>query len=176
MTGKIEISVSDITGLERDCIVNAANSSLQMGGGVCGAIFRAAGARELQQACNAMGGCPTGSAVLTPGFRLKAKYIAHAVGPIWRGGEQGEPQMLYSCYQSALTAARKMAPQTPPPISRAELAAFTMQSVCETVISDTKISIFPVIRGYSLLNRASILALPVQNSKGQKVWLYTKTQ
>ena len=105
MTGKIEISVSDITVLDRDCIVNAANSGLQMGGGVCGAIFRAAGADKLQQACNAIGGCPTGSAVLTPGFRLKARYIAHAVGPIWWGGTQGEPQQLYSCYQSALTAA-----------------------------------------------------------------------
>jgi len=94
-----------ITDLAVDCIVNAANTQLQHGGGVCGAIFSAAGAKELQYACNQYGSCPTGEAVLTPGFRLKAKYIAHAVGPRWQGGGHNEQQLLHNCYQNAMKLA-----------------------------------------------------------------------
>ena len=79
----ISIQKTSITRLEVDAIVNAANSRLQNGGGVCGAIFQAAGAAELQAACNKIGKCSTGNAVITPGFRLPAKYVIHAVGPIW---------------------------------------------------------------------------------------------
>ena len=102
---KIEIRKIGITQLDADCVVNAANDRLAAGGGVCGAIFRDAGYAELTEACDAIGGCPTGSAVMTPGFRLKAKYIIHAVGPIWCGGDRGEPENLYSCYQQSLKLA-----------------------------------------------------------------------
>lgn len=104
---KLEIRKVDITTLDFDCIVNAANSGLAAGGGVCGAIFRAAGYKELQDACDKIGGCRTGSAVITPGFGLKAKYVIHAVGPVWRGGGNGEADNLYSCYQSSLKLAKE---------------------------------------------------------------------
>lgn len=101
----INIRKTDITELETDVIVNAANSSLLMGGGVCGAIFRAAGPDELQSACNQLGYCKTGNAVITPGFRLPAKYVIHAVGPVWQGGGNCEPELLYSAYKQSLTVA-----------------------------------------------------------------------
>ena len=104
---KIEIRKTGITDLDTDCIVNAANSSLAMGSGVCGAIFRAAGACDLQAACDKIGGCPTGGAVITPGFALKAKYVIHAVGPIWHDGNHHEPQDLYSCYRESLERAKE---------------------------------------------------------------------
>ena len=91
----IDIRLIGITDLDTDCIVNAANSGLAMGSGVCGAIFRAAGPREMQAACNSIGGCPTGGAVITPGFALKAKHVIHAVGPIWKGGSNNEAKNLY---------------------------------------------------------------------------------
>lgn len=96
--------VADITTLDTDAIVNAANESLAPGGGVCGAIHRAAGP-ELERACAAIGHCPTGEARITPGFRLPAKYVIHAVGPIWRGGNAGEPELLSSAYRSSLRLA-----------------------------------------------------------------------
>lgn len=102
---EIKIRKISITDLDADCIVNAANDRLAAGGGVCGAIFRAAGYAELTEACDAIGHCPTGSAVITPGFRLKAKYIIHAVGPVWHGGDYQEPQALYQCYQASLKLA-----------------------------------------------------------------------
>ena len=102
---RIRIEVVDITEAGTECIVNAANSRLLKGGGVCGAIFKAAGAPELQKACDAIGHCDTGSAVVTPAFKLKAKYIIHTVGPQWDDGNHGEPQLLYSCYQKSLELA-----------------------------------------------------------------------
>lgn len=99
------IKNASITDLDVEAIVNAANSSLWAGGGVCGAIFRAAGYSRLQAACDAIGHCDTGSAVITPGFDLKARYIIHAVGPVWEGGFSGEPELLYGAYQSSLTLA-----------------------------------------------------------------------
>lgn len=104
---KITIQKISITDLETDAIVNAANDGLWAGGGVCGAIFAAAGHGQLQAACNAIGHCDTGSAVITPGFQLKAKFIIHAVGPRWSGGSHHEPQLLYSAYRSALELAVK---------------------------------------------------------------------
>ena len=95
----IDIKLIGITDLDTDCIVNAANSGLAMGSGVCGAIFREAGARDMQIACNKIGGCPTGGAVITPGFRLKAKHVIHAVGPVWSGGSKNEAKNLYNCYR-----------------------------------------------------------------------------
>ena len=103
----IDIRLIGITDLETDCIVNAANSGLAMGSGVCGAIFRAAGPREMQAACNSIGGCPTGGAVITPGFALKAKHVIHAVGPIWKGGKNNESKNLYNCYIESLNRAKE---------------------------------------------------------------------
>lgn len=101
----LKIIQQDITTVKSDAIVNAANSELQMGGGVCGAIFRAAGAQELQKACNKIGHCPTGEAVLTEGFQMPSKYIIHTVGPVWRGGSNNEEQLLRACYRNSLELA-----------------------------------------------------------------------
>jgi len=101
----IKIQKISITDLKTDAVVNAANPQLAYGGGVCGAIFRAAGVDELSAACKAIGGCRTGNAVITPGFALPAKYIIHAVGPIWYGGSNNEPDLLYSAYMNSLTVA-----------------------------------------------------------------------
>lgn len=95
----------DITKARTDAIVNAANSSLAAGGGVCGAIFAAAGHADLERACGAIGHCDVGNAVITPGFALPAKYVIHAVGPIWQGGHQNEENLLKSCYRNALLLA-----------------------------------------------------------------------
>jgi len=101
----LRIIRDDITRVKADAIVNAANSQLRAGGGVCGAIFAAAGEAELSQACRAIGYCPTGQAVITPGFQLPAKFVIHAVGPVWQGGQHGERELLASCYQAALELA-----------------------------------------------------------------------
>ena len=101
---KLSATIVDITTVDADAIVNAANESLAPGGGVCGAIHRAAGP-ELARACAAIGHCPTGEARITPGFRLPARYVIHAVGPVWRGGGEGEPELLASAYRSALRLA-----------------------------------------------------------------------
>ena len=100
----IEVIQGDITQLDVDVIVNAANESLLGGGGVDGAIHRAAGP-ELLEACRRLGPCPTGEARITPGFRLKARWVVHTPGPVWRGGALGEPALLESCYRNAFQLA-----------------------------------------------------------------------
>jgi O-acetyl-ADP-ribose deacetylase (regulator of RNase III) len=102
---RIEATGGDITAERVDVIVNAANGALQRGGGVCGAIFAAAGP-DLDRACAAIGGCATGDAVVTPGFLLAARWIVHTVGPVWYGGDQQESVLLASCYRRSIEVAR----------------------------------------------------------------------
>lgn len=103
---KIEVVEGDITKLKVDAIVNAANCSLLGGGGVDGAIHRAAG-RELVEACRVFGGCKTGEARITPGFKLPAKFVIHTPGPIYRDGLHGEPKLLRSCYENSMKLAEE---------------------------------------------------------------------
>jgi len=130
----------DITAEETDVIVNAANSSLMGGGGVDGAIHRAAGAAELRAACAALGGCPTGEVKLTAAYGLKAKWIAHAVGPVWWGGDRDEAELLARCYRRSLELADEVAAQSIafpaistgaygyPPTEAARIAVETLRS------------------------------------------------
>jgi O-acetyl-ADP-ribose deacetylase (regulator of RNase III) len=104
MDERLELLRADITTLDVDAIVNAANNALMPGGGVCGAIHAAAGS-ELAEACREVAPCPTGESRITPGFNLRARWVIHTVGPVWRGGDQGEDRQLASCYRNAMALA-----------------------------------------------------------------------
>jgi O-acetyl-ADP-ribose deacetylase (regulator of RNase III) len=106
MADRISVLKTDITTLPVEAIVNAANTTLLGGGGVDGAIHRAAGP-ELYEACAKLNGCATGKAKLTRGYKLPAKYVIHTVGPVWTGGDRGEPELLASCYRSVFKVARE---------------------------------------------------------------------
>lgn len=119
-----------------DAIVNAANERLQMGGGVCGAIFAAAGVRELTNACEAIGSCKTGRAVITPGFSLPAAKIIHAVGPVWQGGNAGEQTRLAECYNSALALAKSNGIQSVAfPLISSGIYGFPKEVACSVAYS-----------------------------------------
>ena len=151
MVVRIEAVQGDITRQEVDAIVNAANQSLGGGGGVDGAIHRAAGADDLQQACASLGGCPTGDAKATPGFRLPARWIVHAVGPRYRDGRHGEPELLASCYRRALEVADEVGARSVafpalstgiygyPPDEAASIAVETLQS------ADTRVELVRLV-------------------------------
>lgn len=136
----------DITELEVDAVVNAANNRMLGGGGVDGAIHRAAGP-ELLEACRIFGGCPTGEVRVTNGFDLPAKFIIHAVGPIWHGGDQNEPELLAACYRSAIVEAGALGLKSIafPAISTgvygyppAEAAEVAVRAIREALISDSE--------------------------------------
>lgn len=137
--GRMSVHVGDITALDVDVVVNAANEQLLPGGGVCGAIHRAAGP-ELERACRRIGHCTTGGAVLTPGFGLKARHVIHAVGPVWHGGASGEAELLASTYRTSVELAADIEAESVafpaistgvfgyPPAEAAEVAVATVRA------------------------------------------------
>lgn len=149
---QLEIVVADITTLSVDAIVNAANTSLLGGGGVDGAIHRAAGP-ELIAECQTLGGCATGDAKITKGYRLKAAHVIHAVGPVWNGGTNGEDDLLASCYRRAMELCGK----------------HKLTSVAFPAIS-TGVYRFPADRAAEIAVRTTIEMLPTAPSVGRVVF------
>ena len=138
MKGRVEIIEGDITRLKVDAIVNAANTTLLGGGGVDGAIHRAAGP-ELLEETRKIGGCPTGEARVSKGYRLPAKWIIHTVGPVWSGGRKGEEQLLANCYQNSLKAANELGAASVafPSISTGAYR-FPLERATEIALEETK--------------------------------------
>jgi O-acetyl-ADP-ribose deacetylase len=132
----ISAILADITKLEVDAIVNAANTALVMGGGVDEAIHEAAGEDDLSAACAALGGCEPGDAKATPGFRLPARWIIHAVGPVWQGGREGEPEVLASCYRRSIQVADELGAKSVAfPAISSGIFGYPRQQAAETAIT-----------------------------------------
>ena len=138
MKGRVEIIEGDITRLKVDAIVNAANTTLLGGGGVDGAIHRAAGP-ELLEETRKIGGCPTGEARISKGYRLPAKWVIHTVGPVWSGGRKGEEQLLANCYKNSLKAANELGAASVafPSISTGAYR-FPLERATEIALEETK--------------------------------------
>lgn len=135
----LKILSEDITKMKVDAIVNAANTQLLAGGGVCGAIFRAAGYAELQAACDKVSPIETGGAVITPGFRLPAKFIIHTAGPVYRGGTDGEEEKLSACYRNSLTlAAEKKLQSIAFPLISSGIYGYPPKAALEVAVNSIK--------------------------------------
>ena len=158
MNNRIELVSSDITTLEVDGIVNAANNSLLGGGGVDGAIHRAAGSALLEE-CRKLNGCETGEAKITKGYNLPAQYVIHTVGPVWHGGTSGEDDLLASCYQESFKLARE----------------FTLQSIAFPAIS-TGVYGFPKHRAAHIAIRETLKALAENKGLARVLFVYFNTE